>query len=53
MGNIYKWDESKTDEFATVYDYTLKIEAIDKELGKLCQLNYASNNFAIEFTFEI
>ncbi len=52
-GNIYKWDESKTKEFATIYDYTLIIKKTDKELGSLCQRNYLLNNCATEFTFEI
>jgi hypothetical protein len=52
-GNIYRWDESKTDEYATVYDYTLVIKRTDEELGKLCQQNYVLNNFATEFNFEI
>jgi hypothetical protein len=52
-GNIYKWDESKVEEFATVYDYTLIIKKTDEELGKLCKRNYVFKNFATEFTFEI
>ena len=52
-GNIYKWDESKTNEFSTTYNYTLIIKKTDKELGNLCQQNYVLNNFATEFSFEI
>ncbi len=52
-GDIYKWDDSKTNEFATTYNYTLTIKNTDKDLGNLCQRNYALNNFATEFTFEI
>jgi hypothetical protein len=52
-GNIYKWDESKTEEFATTYNYTLIIKKTDVELGDLCKRNYALSNFASEFTFEI
>jgi hypothetical protein len=51
-GNIYKWDDSKTEEYATIYNYTLIIKKVDKELGILCQRNYALNNFETEFTFE-
>jgi len=52
-GNIYKWNESKTDEFAITYNYNLIIKRTDTELGRLCQRNYILNNFATEFTFEI
>lgn len=52
-GNIYEWDKGKTKEFATTYNYTLIIKKTDKELGDLCHQNYALNNFASEFTFEI
>ena len=50
-GKIYKWDDSKKDEYGTVYNYTLKIDRIDSELSKACIANYEANNFAKEFEF--
>lgn len=52
-GNIYKWDKSKTNQFSTTYNYTLAIKKTDAELGKICQQNYALNNFSNEFTIEM
>jgi hypothetical protein len=52
-GNIYKWDDSKKEEYATVNNFTLKIVESDLELGKLCQEKYEQNEFSTEFSFEI
>lgn len=51
-GNIYKWDDSKKDEYGTVYNYTLKVDRIDTELSKACLSNYEANHFATEFNFK-
>ena len=51
-GKIYKWDDSKKEEYGTIYNYTLKIDRIDKELGKACLSNYETNNFSTEFKFK-
>jgi len=51
-GRIYKWDDSKKEEYGTVYNYTLKIDRIDTELSKACLLNYEANNYATEFKFK-
>lgn len=53
LGNIYKWDDSKKEEYGTVYNFTLKIVKNDLELGKLCQQKYEQNKFSTEFSFEI
>lgn len=52
QGKIYKWDDSKKEEYGTVYNYTLKIDRIDYELSKACLSNYVKNNFATEFKFK-
>ena len=53
LGNIYKWDDSKKEEYGTVNNFTLKIAENDLDLGKLCQEKYEQNEFATEFSFEI
>ncbi len=52
-GNIYNWDDSKKEEFSTIYQFSLKISKIDLDLGKMCYDNYVLNNFKTEFNFEI
>jgi hypothetical protein len=52
LGGIYKWDDTKKDEYATTYDYTLVVKEINLELAKLCKHNYVQKNFSDEFSFE-
>ncbi|NVK29121.1 MAG: hypothetical protein HWE14_13800 [Flavobacteriia bacterium] len=52
-GNKYKWDDSKSEEYATVYDYTLiktgdKLDFIDRLKNE-----YNSSDHCGEFEIEI
>ena len=51
-GYIYEWDKTKTEEYATTYNYTLIANKRNIELGQLCIQNYALNNCEDEFEFE-
>lgn len=48
-GNVYRWDASRRDEFATVYNYTLVKHHVDVELGQLCSTNYERLGRPYEF----
>lgn len=52
-GNVYKWDDTKTEEYATVYNYTLQVAQVDRELGAFCVLHHRLNEFADEFTVSL
>lgn len=52
-GNIYKWDDTRTEEYATTYNYSLRIARVDGELGKLCALHHQQNTFATEFVVKV
>ena len=49
IGNIYQWDNSKTKEIGTTYNYTLKICGFNPELSREILNTYTASNKPSEF----
>jgi len=51
-GNLYVWDESKSNEVGTVFGYSFKTNGTDLELVKRCKDKFTQlglpNNFELE-----
>jgi hypothetical protein len=52
-GSTYAWDNSKKDEYATIYGYTLHKIGSNKELAEKCKLTYGNEGHPDQFFMDI
>jgi hypothetical protein len=52
-GVLYRWDDSKREEWATVFDYSFKAKGTDLELLQICNTTFSNLGYPESFELEI